>query len=84
GFIIGEDPLKLGKCRGETTGVHIKNLTSLDSFGKQPDRQGTKESEMGKKVLSPDQIFDKLRQVEIHISQGKSIALACKEAEISE
>ena len=40
GFIIGEDPLKLGKCRGETTGVHIKNLTSLDSFGKQPDRQG--------------------------------------------
>jgi hypothetical protein len=39
---------------------------------------------MGKKVLSPDQIFDKLRQVEIHISQGKSIALACKEAEISE
>ena len=41
GFIIGEDPLKLGKCRGETTGVHIKNLTSLDSFGKQPDRQGS-------------------------------------------
>jgi hypothetical protein len=40
GFIIGEDPLKLGKCRGETTGVHIKNLTSLDSFGKQPDSQG--------------------------------------------
>ncbi len=31
-----------------------------------------------------EQIVAKLRQIEIQMAQGKSLALACKEAEISE
>ncbi len=37
----------------------------------------------GRKV-SPEQITAKLRQIEVQVAQGKSLALACKEAEISE
>ena len=32
----------------------------------------------------PEQIIAKLRQIEVFISQGKSLAAACKEAAISE
>ncbi len=33
---------------------------------------------------SAEQIVAKLRQIEVQIAQGKSLALACKEAEVSE
>ena len=39
---------------------------------------------MPKKRFSPEQIIAKLRQIEVQLAQGKSIALACKEAAISE
>src|SRR3954451_18224725 len=37
-----------------------------------------------RKNWSAEQIVATLRQIELQIAQGKSIALACKEAEISE
>ena len=37
----------------------------------------------GKKT-SAEQVVVKLRQIEVQTAQGKSLALACKEAEISE
>ena len=37
-----------------------------------------------RKNWSAEQIIAKLRQIEIQMAQGKSLALACKEAEISE
>ncbi len=37
-----------------------------------------------RKTWSAEQIIAKLRQIEVQIAQGKSLALACKEAEISE
>jgi len=37
----------------------------------------------GRKV-SPEQIVVMLCQIEVQVAQGKSIAVACKEAEISE
>jgi transposase-like protein len=37
-----------------------------------------------KKRFSSEQIIAKLRQIEVQLTQGKSIALACKEAGISE
>ncbi len=36
------------------------------------------------KRLSPAQIVVMLRQIEVQLAQGKSLALACKEAGISE
>ncbi len=39
---------------------------------------------MPKKRFSSEQIIAKLRQIEVQLAQGKSIALACKEAGISE
>src|SRR5215204_4983304 len=36
------------------------------------------------KNWSAEQIVASLRQIEVQIAQGKSLALACKEAEISE
>jgi transposase InsO family protein len=35
---------------------------------------------MPKKRFSPEQIIATLRQIEVQLAQGKSIALACKEA----
>ena len=37
----------------------------------------------GRKV-SPEQIVVTLRQIEVQLAQGQSLALACKEAGISE
>ena len=37
-----------------------------------------------RKNWNAEQIVAKLRQSEVQIAQGKSLALACKEAEISE
>ncbi len=37
-----------------------------------------------RKSWSAEQIVAKLRQIEIQMAQGKSLALACKEAELSE
>lgn len=37
----------------------------------------------GRKV-SPEQIVVMLRQIEVQLAQGMSLALACKEAEIAE
>ena len=37
----------------------------------------------GRKV-SPEQIVVTLRQIEVQLAQGKSLAQACKEASISE
>ena len=37
-----------------------------------------------RKNWSAEQIVAKLRQIEIQMAQGKSLALACKEAELSE
>ncbi len=39
---------------------------------------------MPKKRFSSEQIIAKLRQFEVQLAQGKSIALACKDAAISE
>jgi putative transposase len=39
---------------------------------------------MPKKRYSSEQIIAKLRQIEVQLAQGKSIALACKDAAISE
>ena len=39
---------------------------------------------MPKKEFIPEQINAKLRQIEVQLAQGKSIALACKDAAISE
>jgi len=39
---------------------------------------------MGKKRPTPEQIVTLLRQIEVATSQGKSIAVACREAEISD
>jgi putative transposase len=39
---------------------------------------------MPKKRFSSEQIIAKLRQIEVQLAQRKSIALACKEAAISE
>jgi lambda repressor-like predicted transcriptional regulator len=37
-----------------------------------------------RKNWSAEQIVAKLRQIEVQLAQGKSLALVCKEAEISE
>ena len=37
---------------------------------------------MPKKTYTPEQIVAKLRQIEVLLSQGKSVPLACKEAGI--
>jgi putative transposase len=39
---------------------------------------------MPKKRFSPEQMIATLRQIEVQLAQGKSIALACKDAAISE
>ena len=39
---------------------------------------------MPKKRFSSEQIIAKLRQIEVQLAQGKSIALACKDAAIAE
>jgi hypothetical protein len=39
---------------------------------------------MPKKRCSPEQIIATLRQIEVQLAQGKSIALAYKDAAISE
>ena len=39
---------------------------------------------MAKKVFSAEQIVAKLREIEVLMAQGKSVALACKEAGISD
>jgi len=39
---------------------------------------------MARRTFTPEQIVAKLRQIQVLISQGKPVALACKEAEISE
>ena len=39
---------------------------------------------MPKKRYSSEQIIAKLRQIEVQLAHGKSIALACKDAAISE
>ena len=37
---------------------------------------------MPKKTFTPEQIVNKLRQVEVLVNQGKTVPLACKEAGI--
>lgn len=37
---------------------------------------------MPKKTFTPEQIVNKLRQVEVLVSQGKTVPLACKEVGI--
>ncbi len=39
---------------------------------------------MPKKRFSPEEMIATLRQIEVQLAQGKSIALACKDAAISE
>ncbi len=39
---------------------------------------------MPEKRFSPEQIIATLRQFEVQLAQGKSIALACKDVAISE
>jgi transposase-like protein len=39
---------------------------------------------MPKKTFTPEQIVAKLRQIEVLVSQGKTIPLACKEAGITD
>ena len=39
---------------------------------------------MPKKAFTPEQVVAKLRQIEVLLSQGKTIALACKENGITE
>jgi hypothetical protein len=37
---------------------------------------------MPRKWFSPEQIIARLRQIEVHLVQGRSIALACKQATV--
>ena len=37
-----------------------------------------------RKKHTPEQVVNLLRQIEVAVSQGKTMALACKEAEITE
>ena len=39
---------------------------------------------MPKKRFSPEQMIATLRQIEVQLAQGKSIALTCKDAAIPE
>ena len=39
---------------------------------------------MPKKTFTPEQIVGKLRQIEVLVSQGKTVPVACKEAGIVE
>ena len=39
---------------------------------------------MAKKTFTPEQIVGKLRQIEVLVSQGKMVPMACKEAGIVE
>jgi hypothetical protein len=39
---------------------------------------------MARKRFTPEQIIAKLRQIEVQLAQGKTIALACKGAAVSE
>ncbi len=39
---------------------------------------------MPKKRFTPEHIIAKLRKIEVQLPQGKSVALACKDAAISE
>ncbi len=39
---------------------------------------------MGKRGLGAEQIVSKLRQIEVLLAQGKSAALACKDAGVSQ
>ena len=36
------------------------------------------------RTVSPEQLVVMLRQIEVQLAQGKSLALACKEAGLSE
>jgi transposase-like protein len=47
------------------------------------DRLGKEELAMAKR-MSPKQVIAKLRQIELLVAQGKSTALACKEAGVVE
>jgi len=38
---------------------------------------------MPKKTFAPEQIVTKLRQIEVLVSQGRTVPAACKEAEIN-
>ena len=42
------------------------------------------ELKMPKKSCSTEQIISKLHQIEVLVAQGKSVAVACKEAGVSE
>ena len=37
-----------------------------------------------RKKHTPEQVVNLLRQIEVTVAQGKTMALACKEAEITE
>ena len=39
---------------------------------------------MPKKTFTPEQIVGKLRQIEVLVSQGKTVPVACREAGIVE
>ena len=39
---------------------------------------------MPKRTFTPEQVVTKLRQIEVLVNQGKTVALACKEAGITE
>jgi putative transposase len=39
---------------------------------------------MPKKRFTPEQIIAKLRQIEVQLARGQRVALACKDAAISE
>ena len=39
---------------------------------------------MPRKTFTPEQIIAKLRQIEVLITQGKAVGIACKDAGISE
>ena len=39
---------------------------------------------MPKKVITPEQILAKLRQIEVTVAQGKTVPVACREDEISD
>ena len=37
-----------------------------------------------RRIFTPEQIITKLREIEIHVGQGKTVKEACKQLEISE
>ena len=70
----------IGLCRIDEATTPRPWVFHSSSFLGEPQLNGAYRP----KRFGAEQIVAKLRQIEVHLSQGRSIALACRDAEISE